>query len=108
VPKRYERTQKRKGHRNGYYRRDLSTKYGNVEDIQVPHVKRSQQEPCMRELKPVFAANSRKEAVKIFKAWRSKWIVEAETAPALHGEKSGRTLALLRLRQINVEVHTHH
>jgi len=38
VPKRYERTQKRKGYRNGYYRRDLLTKYGNVEDIQVPRV----------------------------------------------------------------------
>jgi len=46
----------------------------------VVKLKRSQQEPCMRELKPMFAANSRKEAVKIFKAWRTKWIVEAEAA----------------------------
>ena len=35
---RYERTQKRKGYRKGYYRRDLLTKYGNVEGIQVPRV----------------------------------------------------------------------
>jgi len=74
----------------------------------VVKLKRSQQEPCMRELKPMFAANSRKEAVKIFKAWRSNWIIEGEAAPALHGEKPGRSLALLRLRQINVEVHTYH
>ena len=32
----------------------------------------------MRELRPMFAVNNRREAVKIYKAWRSKWIVEAE------------------------------
>jgi putative transposase len=46
----------------------------------VVKLKRSQQKPCMRELRPMFAAGNRKEAVKIFKAWRSKWIVEAEAA----------------------------
>ncbi len=46
----------------------------------VVKLKRSQQEPCMRELRPMFATGNRKEAVKIFKAWRSKWIVEAEAA----------------------------
>jgi len=46
----------------------------------VVKLKRSQQEPCMRELRLMFAAGNRKEAVKIFKAWRSKWIVEAEAA----------------------------
>ena len=35
---RYERTQERRGYRNGYYRRDLLTKYGNVEGIHVPRV----------------------------------------------------------------------
>jgi len=46
----------------------------------VVKLKRSQQEPCMRELKLMFTAGNRKEAVKIFKSWRSKWIIEAEAA----------------------------
>lgn len=46
----------------------------------VVKLKRSQQEPCMKELKPMFSADNRREAVKIYKAWRSKWIVEAEAA----------------------------
>jgi len=46
----------------------------------VVKLKRSQQKPCMRDLRPMFAASNKKEAVKIYKAWRSKWIVEAEAA----------------------------
>lgn len=33
---RYERSSKRKGYRNGHYQRNLLTKFGFVEDIQVP------------------------------------------------------------------------
>lgn len=33
---RYERSSKRKGYRNGHYQRNLLTKFGLVEDIQVP------------------------------------------------------------------------
>jgi len=46
----------------------------------VVKLKRSQQKACMRELRPMFAAPNKKEAVKIYKAWRQKWIVEAERA----------------------------
>ena len=46
----------------------------------VVKLKRSQQKPCMRDLKPMFAASNKKEAVKIYKTWRAKWIIEAETA----------------------------
>ena len=37
-PERYKRTQKRKGYRNGYYRRVLLTNYGDAEGLQVPRV----------------------------------------------------------------------
>ncbi len=35
---RYERNSKRKGYRNGHYNRDLLTKFGLIEDIQVPRM----------------------------------------------------------------------
>ena len=35
---RYERSSKRKGYRNGHYERNLLTKYGLIEDIQVPRM----------------------------------------------------------------------
>jgi transposase-like protein len=35
---RYERTSARVGYRNGYYERDLLTRYGLVEALQVPRV----------------------------------------------------------------------
>jgi transposase-like protein len=34
--KRYERNNKRKGYRNGHYERSLLTRYGPIENIQVP------------------------------------------------------------------------
>lgn len=38
---RYERSSKRKGYRNGHYQRNLLTKFGLVEDIQVPRTNKS-------------------------------------------------------------------
>ena len=35
---------------------------------------------CLKEAKLIFAADSRKEAIKRFKAWEAKWIVEEERA----------------------------
>ena len=36
--------------------------------------------PCMAEAKGIFAAPSRREAIRRFKMWREKWQVEAERA----------------------------
>jgi len=38
---RYERSSKRKGYRNGHYQRNLLTKFGLVEDIQIPRTNKS-------------------------------------------------------------------
>jgi len=46
----------------------------------VVKLKRSQKKPCMRDLKPMFAAPNRTQAINIYKSWRQKWIVEAERA----------------------------
>jgi len=46
----------------------------------VVKLKRYQQKPCMSELKLVFAAATRREAIKRYKSWRQKWIIEAERA----------------------------
>jgi len=35
---------------------------------------------CLKEAKLIFAADSRKEAIKRFKAWEMKWIIEEERA----------------------------
>jgi len=35
----YERTERRRGYRNGFYKRDLVTSYGSVEDIKVPRIR---------------------------------------------------------------------
>ena len=43
-------------------------------------LKRVHLKPCMAEVKGIFAAPSRREAIKRFKAWKEKWQVEEERA----------------------------
>ena len=43
-------------------------------------LKRVHLKPCMAEAKGIFAAPSRREAIKRFKTWKEKWQVEAERA----------------------------
>jgi len=43
-------------------------------------LKRVHMKPCMAEAKGIFAAPSRREAIKRFKTWKEKWQVEAERA----------------------------
>ncbi|MFQ5853907.1 MAG: IS256 family transposase [Candidatus Binatia bacterium] len=43
-------------------------------------LKRVHLKPCMAEAKAIFAAPSRREAIKRFKAWKDKWQVEEERA----------------------------
>jgi putative transposase len=43
-------------------------------------LKRVHLKPCMAEAKGIFAAPSRREAIKRFKIWKEKWQVEAERA----------------------------
>ena len=37
---RYERTERRRGYRNGHYRRDILTRFGRIEGIEVPRMER--------------------------------------------------------------------
>lgn len=46
----------------------------------VVKLKRAQREACMGEAKLIFGAASRTEAIRRFKAWRAKWLDEAEAA----------------------------
>jgi transposase-like protein len=46
----------------------------------VVKLKRAQREACMGEAKLIFGAPSRTEAIRRFRAWRSKWLDEAEAA----------------------------
>lgn len=46
----------------------------------VVKLKRAQREACMGEAKQIFGAPSRTEAIRRFKAWRAKWLDEAEAA----------------------------
>lgn len=43
-------------------------------------LKRVHLKPCMAEAKDIFNAQSRRDAIKRFKAWREKWQVEEERA----------------------------
>ena len=43
-------------------------------------LKRVHLKPCMAEAKSIFNAQSRREAIKRFKAWKEKWQVEEERA----------------------------
>jgi putative transposase len=43
-------------------------------------IRRINRPHCLREAKLIFAAQSRKEAIRRFKTWESKWIVEEERA----------------------------
>jgi len=43
-------------------------------------LKRVHLKPCLAEAKGIFAAPSRREAIKRFKTWQEKWQVEAERA----------------------------
>jgi putative transposase len=43
-------------------------------------IKRINRPHCLKEAKLIFAAGSRKEAIRRFKTWESKWIVEEERA----------------------------
>lgn len=46
----------------------------------VVKLKRYQREACMGEAKLIFGAPSRTEAIRRFRAWRTKWLDEAEGA----------------------------
>ncbi len=46
----------------------------------VVKLKRHQREPVMQECKAIFAAPSRPEAIRRFRAWAERWQVEAERA----------------------------
>lgn len=46
----------------------------------VVKLRRLHRESCMGEAKAIFAAPSRTEAVRRFRAWRAKWVVEEERA----------------------------
>ena len=46
----------------------------------VVTLKRAQREACMGEAKLIFGAPSRTEAIRRFRAWRAKWLDEAEAA----------------------------
>jgi putative transposase len=43
-------------------------------------IRKANQAHCLKEAKLIFAADSRKEAVKRFKAWQARWQVEEERA----------------------------
>lgn len=43
-------------------------------------IKKGNQSYCLKEVKLIFAADNRKEAMKRFRAWEDKWIVEEERA----------------------------
>jgi len=43
-------------------------------------IRKANQAHCLKEAKLIFAADSRKEAVKLFKAWQARWQVEEERA----------------------------
>ncbi|MEJ2093246.1 MAG: IS256 family transposase [Syntrophobacterales bacterium] len=43
-------------------------------------IRKANRPHCLKEAKLIFAADSRKEAVKRFKAWRARWQVEEERA----------------------------
>lgn len=43
-------------------------------------IKKANQPYCLKEAKLIFASESRKEAIKRFRAWEAKWIVEEERA----------------------------
>lgn len=43
-------------------------------------LKRMHLKPCMAEAKDIFNAQSRREAIRRFKAWKEKWQVEEERA----------------------------
>lgn len=46
----------------------------------VVKLKRRHRESCMAEAKAIFAAPSRTEAIRRFRAWRGKWLIEEERA----------------------------
>jgi len=43
-------------------------------------IRKANQAPCLQEAKLIFAAENRKEALKRFKTWESRWLVEEERA----------------------------
>lgn len=57
-------------------RRCIAHRLRNV----VVKLKRHQREPVMRECKAIFAAPSKPEAIRRFRAWSERWQVEAERA----------------------------
>jgi transposase-like protein len=49
-------------------------------------IRKANRAHCLKEAKLIFAADSRKEAVKRFKAWRARWQVEEERAVRCMGK----------------------
>ncbi len=43
-------------------------------------IKKANRPYCLKEAKLIFAADSRKEAIKRFREWEAKWVVEEERA----------------------------
>jgi hypothetical protein len=73
----------------------------------VVKLKRHQRGPVMAECKAIFAAPSKPEAIRRFRAWSERWQVEAERAERCLGERFLPPAALLRLSARAVEEDSH-
>ncbi|MFH0872862.1 MAG: transposase [bacterium] len=74
----------------------------------VLKLKRAQREACMGEAKRIFGASSRTEAIRQFKAWRARWIDEAETAVHFLEKDLFHCLHYFRFPEGTMENHSDH